>query len=309
MQPCFPVSENDLIHGRCRLVNHFVYPRHCRRIFLDLVSKTLGRFNDLYLSLARSLSRQWDPARGHAIPDPFARKSVKLENEIRDTIYRMNAIIDIMHLEISILPKPLKTYRHLTRTLQRAIDIMVGIRRVRDHIPRKETVQDVMSFRREVISCICISLFACEATFRTGSALPQFLPSPQHALDELIREKELHSINVVSPPCTPGGSHGVRRVLSKEVLLSFALAENALLEEFVATLEEILNVGRRLHGIEEWLEEEDFHSSFTTDDETLRGHSQPSSPKLRIRPDLDITTSRQSSMTPTPQEDYFNWRG
>lgn len=159
------------------------------------------------------------------------------------------------------------------------------------------------------ISCICISLFACEATFRTGSALPQFLPSPQHALDELIREKELHSMNVVSPACTPGGSHGARRVLSKEVSLSFALAENALLEEFVATLEEILNVGRRLHGIEEWLEEEDIHSSFTTDDETLRGHSQPSSPRLRIRPDLDITASRQSSMTPTPQEDYFSWRG
>ena len=119
---------------------------------------------------AKVCFRQWAPARSHTTQDPFTRKNVKLENEIRDNIYRMNAIIDIMHLEINILPvrpgvhrqrstlkslnlsqKPLKTYRHLIRTLQRAIDIMVGLRRVRDHIPRKETVQDVMPFRREVV--------------------------------------------------------------------------------------------------------------------------------------------------------------
>lgn len=100
-------------------------------------------------------------------------------------------------------------------------------------------------------------LFACEATFRTGAALPQFLPSPRHALDELIREKELHMHLRTYHLESPGSNRGVRGGLSKEVLLSFALAENALLEEFIDTLEEVLRIGRGLHGVEEWLDEDE----------------------------------------------------
>ena len=81
---------------------------------------------------------------------------------------------------------------------------------------------------------------------------------------------------VASPAGSPGGPYGMRRVLSKEVLLSFALAENALLEEFVATLEEILRVGRRLHGVEEWFEEEDQFSS--TDDDWSRNRNRNRKP-------------------------------
>jgi hypothetical protein len=117
---------------------------------------------------------------------------------------------------------------------------------------------------------------------------------------------------MASPASSPGGSHGVRRVLSKEVLLSFALAENALLEEFVATLEEILTIGRRLHGVEEWLEEEDLQFS-SNDVDTSKGRPTLPSLTLRLRPDLDLTTaSRNHSISPNPQqelEDYFSWRG
>ena len=101
--------------------------------------------------------------------------------------------------------------------------------------------------------------------------------------------------------------------MSKEVLLSFALAENALLEEFVATLEEILKVGRRLHGVEAWLEEEDLQFSLK-EEEAWKGRPALPSPTLRLHPDLDLTTasSRHPSIPPTPQqelEDYFSWRG
>lgn len=146
---------------------------------------------------------------------------------------------------------------------------MIGLRRVRDHIPKKETVADVVSFRRELvsqltllsvpqiltyrqISCICMSLFACESTFRTGAALPQFLPSPQAALDALVREKELHSLNLRSS----SDRQDTRSTLSNEVLFSFSLAENWLLQEFVNTLEEIVAIGRRLHGVKEWMDDE-----------------------------------------------------
>ena len=41
---------------------------------------------------------------------------------------------------------------------------MVGLRRVRDHIPRKETVQDVMPFRREVVSVPKKAMVVCKLT-------------------------------------------------------------------------------------------------------------------------------------------------
>ncbi|KAF8321814.1 hypothetical protein DL93DRAFT_2072743 [Clavulina sp. PMI_390] len=42
--------------------------------------------------------------RDHTTPDPLTRKNIKLENEVRDVLFRMGALIDIMYLEISILP-------------------------------------------------------------------------------------------------------------------------------------------------------------------------------------------------------------
>lgn len=71
------------------------------------------------------------------------------------------------------------------------------------------------------------------------------------------------SISPGSPP-----PKQFRRPLS----LSFALAENALLEEFVATLEEILEIGRRLHGVEEWLTPDPVDHSHDEEDIGMTPH-------------------------------------
>lgn len=156
------------------------------------------------------------------------------------------------------------------------------------------------------ISCVCITLFACETTFRTGHRLPQFLPSPQHALDALIREKE-HSIQLqsaltrihphhvtlnegsISPGVTPPKQF--RRPLS----LSFALAENALLEEFVSTLEELLDIGRRLHGVEEWLTPDPTEHSHEEDDIGMASHHYASLGGVDTRSVLSTLNGTASS--------------
>jgi len=136
----------------------------------------------------------------------------------------------------------------------------------------KETVADVYSYRKDLISCICISLFACETAFGTHESVPQFLPSPRHALDALIREKDLALDQTKRPTFTrtntpvtiifaPGPTTATQITPpDRNLAVMFSLAENALLAEFVACLESILDIARKLHGTSTWasLEEDDF---------------------------------------------------
>lgn len=244
------------------LVNHFVFPRHCRLLFVSQTAKTLGKFTQLYISLTKhTLS---------SAPTSLSRQSrlwVEMEDDIRHSLSQGNSLIGMMQTEISLLPKPLQAYRRIICVLQRVLDLLIGLRRIRENIPKKETVADVLSYRKDFISCICISLFACEMTFKTSDSLPQFLPSPQHALDALVREKQFAMQMVASSPAhgndgstssiskdiVPRGS--LHRASRKTLAISYALAENALLEDLAKRLEELLRIMRRLHGTTEWIPE------------------------------------------------------
>ncbi|KAI0047054.1 hypothetical protein FA95DRAFT_1493111 [Auriscalpium vulgare] len=221
------------------LVNAFVFPRHCRVLFLRGTSHTLGMLSQLYLALGRELFQK-----GHPSTSSDRHKTLHLELEIRSSLYRLTQLIQTMQDEISILPKPMRQYRNTVAALQHILDIMTGIRKVRENIPIQETVLSVFRERREFVSCVCISLYASEHAFRVRQPLPQFLPSARHALQRLVTQME-DSIRAAraQDPHAMGLS------------LVYAFAESELLKDMVDTLEGLLNICRTLFGAATWLEE------------------------------------------------------
>ncbi|KAH9174246.1 hypothetical protein EDB89DRAFT_2067893 [Lactarius sanguifluus] len=166
------------------------------------------------------------------------RRTLKLELEIRDSLIRLSRLIVALRDEMSLLPKPMMQYRNTISSMQAMLDLMTGLREIREHIPVQEAVSKVMKDRREFVSCVCVSLYACENAFRSRQPLPQFLPSTRHARAMLvshIAKSMRHS----------------KRVLGLSHLYGFA--EGEVLEDLVDTVERLLSISRTLFGTAEWL--------------------------------------------------------
>jgi hypothetical protein len=56
------------------------------------------------------------------------------------------------------MQKPIHRYEQMTSCLQNTFDLLVGVSKVREHIPRKETVHDVLHERIEFVNGV---LFFC----------------------------------------------------------------------------------------------------------------------------------------------------
>ncbi|KAI0928180.1 hypothetical protein AcW2_004274 [Taiwanofungus camphoratus] len=229
------------------IMNGLVFPRHCRVLFLSHTSRTLGLLSHLYMTLSHDTFRMQA-----ALAQAERRKTVKLELQIRNALYRLSALITTMHDEISLLPKPLAHYRRIVMVLQKLLDSMTGLRKIRENIPRRETVASVFKERREFMSCVCITLFACQHAFRAREPLPQFLPSPRHAFINLeshvqdsirqAREEDAHAMGLS---------------------LVYAFAEQEVMKSMVDTLEELLDLSGRLFGTSAWLTQ-DLHLSIAS---------------------------------------------
>ncbi|TFK55317.1 hypothetical protein OE88DRAFT_1780799 [Heliocybe sulcata] len=219
------------------LVAHFAFPRHPRVLFLSNTSRTLSLLSQLYLALSRNLFTE-----GHVYLRNDKYKTLRLEMEIRSALHRLSILMTAMDDELSLVPKPMRLYREIASNLQKVLDLLTGLRKVRENIPRKETVASVFKERRELVSCVCISLFACEHAFRARQPLPQFLPSARHALeiltshvDERIKETRHND------PHSMGFS------------LVYAFAEKEVLKDLVETIEELLSLTRKAFGSSTWL--------------------------------------------------------
>ncbi|KAF7968424.1 hypothetical protein HWV62_3631 [Athelia sp. TMB] len=171
------------------------------------------------------------------------RKTLKLEVHIRDALHSLSALIGVMNDELSLVPKPMRRYGRVVEKLQKLLDLMTGLRKVREHIPRKETVAAVYEQRRELVSCICVSLFSCEQVFRARQPLPQFLPSCRQALNQL----EHHMQEQLRQRCQAQGTGQMG------LSLVYAFAESEVMNDVVDTLEELLDLSRQLFGTSAWL--------------------------------------------------------
>jgi len=231
-------------------MNTFVFPKHCRVLFLRNASRTLGLMSQLYLALSRDLFK-----RNRVFTPADRRQTLTLELEIRNSLIRLSRLIIALRDEMSLLPKPMMQYRNTLSTMQAMLDIMTGLRKIRGHIPIRETVSGVIKDRREFVSCVCISLYACEHAFRARQPLPQFLPSVHHARTTLISHIAL---SMRQSQRVPGLSH------------VYASAEGEVLAYLVETLESLLNIGRTLFGTAEWLTGES-----TPTESEMTSHADP----------------------------------
>ncbi|KAJ3915272.1 hypothetical protein F5877DRAFT_81995 [Lentinula edodes] len=219
------------------IVNGFIFPRHARVIFLDGISQILESLTKLYMGLSRDLLQTFG-SQGRS-----KQKTMKSELRIRNALQRMSNLITSMGDELSLVPIPMKKYRHLVRTLQKLLDLFTGLRKIRENIPRRETVIEVAEERRELISCICVSLFACEQVFLARHTLPQFLPSYRQALENLKQSIDLHIRNTREKLHGPMG-----------LSLIYALAETNILTDIVETIDELLELSRQLFGTAAWFD-------------------------------------------------------
>ncbi|TBU28948.1 hypothetical protein BD311DRAFT_307591 [Dichomitus squalens] len=233
------------------LMNSLLFPRHCRVLFLSDTSRTLGLLSSLYLTLSHDMFRIHRKRLHEEI-----RKTLKLELQIRSSLYRLTTLLKTMDNELSLLPKPLRHYREMVIVMQKLLDLMTGLRKIRENIPLKETVAKVFKERREFMSCVCIILYACQHAFRAREPLPQFLPSARHAFANLeshvqdcirqARDEEPHALGLS---------------------LVYAFAEQEVMQNLVDTLEELLELTGRLFGTSAWLTHESHFSRTSTMEE------------------------------------------
>ncbi|TCD67659.1 hypothetical protein EIP91_012169 [Steccherinum ochraceum] len=233
------------------LMNSLVWPRHCRVLFLSHTSKTFGLLSSLYLTL----SHEMFISRNTWVVDD-RRRTLKLEFQTRNELYRLSALITTMQDELGLLPKPIRHYRKVVLNMQKALDLLTGLRKIRENIPRQETVIDVFTERRAFMSCICILLFACQHAFRTREPLPQFLPSARHALDTL--EHHMHNC-LRKAPRDDARAFGVQ--------LGYVFAEQETMRNMVETLEKLLELSGELFGTSAWLTQDAAWSTSTMADE------------------------------------------
>ncbi|KAL0071633.1 hypothetical protein AAF712_001490 [Marasmius tenuissimus] len=217
------------------LLNSLLYPRLCRVLFLDSACQSVGLLTQLYTSLSRELFQ----VTGHASLME-RRRRLRLEWDIRRSLHRMAILVATMNDELSLVPKPMRRYRQIISCLQRLLDLLTGLRKIREHISRQHTVAAVVNERRELVSCICVSLFACEQVFGARQPLPQLLPSSRTALMHL-EERVGHHVQ----QCKEG--HGPRGLS-----VVYTLAEAVILADIVRSVEEMLDLCRQLFGTTSW---------------------------------------------------------
>ncbi|KAG0705229.1 hypothetical protein DFH29DRAFT_800614 [Suillus ampliporus] len=241
------ISTQDLAWMRASMIalgivaalatNSLVFPRHSRVLFLNQTSRILCLLSQLYLLLGQGMFRNI-----YAFTPHDKRETLKLELQIRNALHRSSSLLTTMNDELSLVPKPMRHYREVILKIQKILDLMTGLRKIRENIPRKETVASVLKERKEFISCICLSLFASEHVFRARQPLPQFLPSARQALETLESQIEASMRRAIDEDESVRG-----------ISLAYSVAEREVMRDMVDTIEELLELCRQLFGTSAWL--------------------------------------------------------
>ncbi|QRV85726.1 fusaric acid resistance-like protein [Ceratobasidium sp. AG-Ba] len=214
------------------IVNHVLFPKHPRVLFLSGMAQVLDELSALYLHLSHQSYNDRERVRNKK----GIAHSAKLELRIRELIARENVWLTQMEHEISLMPKPTRLYRASAEHVQRFADLVSGLRRIRENVPQ-QAIEQVLQHRQHTVSCVSIVLFACEHAFRSRRSLPQMLPSPRKALD--AQSREMMEVLQDSVGATDIG---------------YAVAEHEVLESIVETLDGLTSVTRALFGTHAWLE-------------------------------------------------------
>ena len=110
----------------------------------------------------------------------------------KTSLARASSLCSLIHMEMSLLPKPIAQYRSLVASLDKLLSLFSGLRSIRQHIPHKLTVIDLLPQRTEFVSSMLVTLYAISHSLHMRSPVPQFLPQPRHFLNRLVAAIEEH---------------------------------------------------------------------------------------------------------------------
>ncbi|KAL7422678.1 hypothetical protein Q5752_001969 [Cryptotrichosporon argae] len=235
------------------LVGTGLWPIHARVQYFRAVSGTLKQVTEYYLRMSR------DNLRPSLVYQANFKQHTVLEGNVRTNIQRSRAFVQIQKQEISLLPRPIKLYSEIIDLVERLTEVFGEIRTLRFSVPRKATVLDVLSIRRELVSSILVNLWACAQAFHTRSPLPQFLPSCRAPLAELMdvvdeqaRLVRLRRRAATQLPAGDGHEHAEEE-RSEEMAVMYGMAENEALGEVCNIVDELLAAARTLFGTQAFL--------------------------------------------------------
>ncbi|CEH12594.1 Predicted membrane protein [Ceraceosorus bombacis] len=168
------------------LVNLLVWPYHARVHLQRHISKTASSLQHLYLSLSRQTVSGLVPTR------ESRHRFEALESAITDSLSRCRMDLDLMAAEIRLVPLPTRVLRRCVSALQNISDLLLALRHVRETAMLRfgvyeHTVLNVLALRTDLISNIVLNLWTAAAAIKTRDPLPQCLPSPRLALQDLTR--------------------------------------------------------------------------------------------------------------------------
>ncbi|KZO95732.1 hypothetical protein CALVIDRAFT_150249 [Calocera viscosa TUFC12733] len=150
-----------------------------------------------------------------------------------------------MALEVSLLPKPVHLYRRALSNMRRILDLIVGLRSLRQQVRRDDSVKDVLHARKDFISSIVLILYICEHAFRSQRLLPQFIPSARPSLQVVVNGIGEHYTQRIERRRAGQSSRG-----DFPFIAAFAESEGiALLTDAV---EDLVEVTRTLFGAAAW---------------------------------------------------------
>lgn len=227
------------------LVGTFVWPDHARVRYFSAVSITLERLTEYYLQLSR------DNLRSTLVYQNDKRKYTSLDAAVRREITAARTLVFVQRNEIALLPRPIRLYGEILDASERLIETMIEIRLLRFSVPRKETVLDVLPLRSELVSAILINLWACSQAFRSRSPLPQFLPSPRLALEELMITVDAHTRSTrqrtrsgisqrsATPSTMIDGGAKDEKGGKQQLAMLYAMAEGEALREVCDLIDEV----------------------------------------------------------------------
>ncbi|PWN50164.1 hypothetical protein IE53DRAFT_316325, partial [Violaceomyces palustris] len=165
------------------IVNLVAWPFHARVDLVRQISRATSQLQQLYLSLSRQMLMGGFVASAEST-EAFER----LEEGIQKRLVHARSLLVLMDAEISLVPKPTRVLDTILNKLQTIADLLGGLRRCREHGMKsiqQEAVLNVLEMRHAMVSSLLINLWCLGQALITRAPLPQFLPSPRLALEEL----------------------------------------------------------------------------------------------------------------------------
>ncbi|KZO95734.1 hypothetical protein CALVIDRAFT_150264 [Calocera viscosa TUFC12733] len=225
-------------------IHYLVFPFHARLAFMNQLGKAIGFVSQDYIALNQPFLKSG------TISKDFRSLGQDLDTTIKARLRTADTLITDMSLEFSLLPKPVALYRQIACNLRRVVDLVVALRSVRQYIPPEETVSRVLDLRMDLVSSMILILYACEHAFKSQEPVPQFLPSTQQALDELLSGIKDHFQRKDPDKARPS-----------DMAYMFSFAESEAMAEISETLDDLLHLTTSMFGVKEWWDGEGYGPS------------------------------------------------